>query len=74
MKIINTKLFIIGLLLLLIGFILTMIQNKYYNYIDVNDVLVDSIFLPVESFCILFGSIAIFLNFIWYFYKRKTKK
>jgi len=73
MTIIKTKLFIISLCLLATGLISIAIQNNYYNYIDKNGLLVDSIFLPIGSISLVLGIITLLLAFILFYFKNRIK-
>ena len=70
-NIVKTKLFITNILLLFVGFTSLFIQNKYYGYIDENNVLVDSIFLPIGVMCLLSSFIILFFTLIYFCFKIK---
>ena len=63
----------LSLILLGLGLVSLFIQNTFYGYIDDNNVLQDSIFLPLGFFLFLLGSMGLFVSLLKVWLKRKDK-
>lgn len=56
---IKTPLFL-GLILLFIGFSSLVIENTFFQYLDDNKILHESLFLPFGAFTIILGVLVLF--------------
>ena len=72
-KLINTKKFLISLSFLALGSLSIIMENTFYEHIDNNGVLQESLFLPLGVFSFLLGVLGIIISII-YFYIKKFKK
>jgi len=73
-KLFKTKLFRVSLLLLVLGIVFLCFENIFYQYIDENGVLHESLFMPLSVFSLFLGGIGLFLiaiKTIWLFIKRQ---
>jgi len=71
-NIFKTKLFRVSLILLVLGIGFLCFENIFYQYIDENGVLHESLFMPLGVFSLLLGGIGLFLiaiKTIWLFIK-----
>lgn len=55
MKLYNNKLVKFGGLFFIVGFVFLILENIFYNSIDENGVVQDSLFLPLGVLFVLFG-------------------
>ena len=55
----------ISLILLTLGLVFLIIQNTFYGYIDENNVLRDSIFLPLGIMLSILGGISFIVSLTW---------
>ncbi|WP_366928010.1 DUF3955 domain-containing protein [Sulfurovum sp.] len=62
-----------SLLLLVLGLISFFIQNTFYGYIDKNNVLQDSILLPLGFLLFILGLVGLFLSLLWIWYQGKDQ-
>lgn len=60
-NIVKDKIFLLGLVLLSAGIAFGYFENRFYQYIDGNDVLVESWFMPLSFLCIFLGGIGLFI-------------
>ena len=59
-KIIKSKILWISFVMFVMGTAFGYLENTHYQYIDENDVLVESWFMPLSFFCIFLGSVGVF--------------
>ena len=67
-NILKNKIFLFSLALLTTGIVFGYCENKYYQYVDTNGVLVESWFMPLSFLFIFLGGIgllAIIVKAIW---------
>ena len=64
-KILNYRGIKISLILLTLGLVSLLIQNTFYGYIDENNVLRDSMFLPLGMMFSVLGSVGFILSLAW---------
>jgi hypothetical protein len=50
-----------GLLFLMTGVIFLSLENSFYQYLDVDGVLHESLFLPLGVFALIIGSLLLFI-------------
>jgi hypothetical protein len=61
-----------GILLIVPGILFILLENFYYQYVDTNGLLHESLFLPLGALSLLLGSLVIFFSILLEI--RKTKK
>lgn len=67
MNVFNNKFFIISLILFGLGMILIIAENTFYQYLDSDGVLHESLFLPLGAISITLG-----ILFLLFFIIQKT--
>jgi hypothetical protein len=73
-NIFKSKIFRASLLLLVLGIVFLCFENIFYQYIDENGVLHESLFMPLGVFSLLLGGIGLFfiaIKTFWLFIKRQ---
>lgn len=55
MHLLTNKTLMLGFCLLLTGAIFMLVENSYYQYVDNNGVLHESLFLPLSMLCFALG-------------------
>jgi hypothetical protein len=71
-KRLKSNLFILSLVLIAAGLISLEIQNEFYGYIDENNILHDSIFLPLGFISLLSGLSILLFSITRFFFQRKN--
>lgn len=56
----KSKLLWFSSILLIMGIAFGYFENSFYQYIDENDVLVESWFMPLSILCVCIGSLGVF--------------
>ena len=56
----KSRLLWFSFILLIMGIAFGCFENTFYQYIDENDVLIESWFMPLSFLCIFFGSLGVF--------------
>lgn len=59
-QIIKSKLLWFSFIILIMGIAFGYFENTFYQYIDENDVLIESWFMPLSFLCIFIGSLGVF--------------
>ncbi len=62
----------ISLALLGLALIFLFIQNRFYGYLDENNVLQDSIFLPLGTILLLFSLVGLSVSILWLLFHQKN--
>ena len=66
---INTKQFLLSLFFLFLGILFLIMENIFYGYIDQNEILQESFFLPLGTFSFLLGMAGLIISIIWFYLK-----
>lgn len=56
----KNKFFWFSFIVLIMGIVFGFLENTFYQYIDENNVLIESWFMPLSFICIFFGSLGLF--------------
>lgn len=62
--------------LLIIGVMFIALENHFYQFVDENGVLHESMFMPLGALCVMLGIIGLtfsFLKMIWIIIKNKCR-
>ena len=69
------KMLVVGIFFLLVGSLFLFLENTFYQYLDEEGFLHESLFLPLGSFAIIIGLMIVFiyiLKKIWQYFITKN--
>lgn len=70
----KNKLLLISTVLLVIGVISLILENTFYQYVDENGLVYESLFLPLGTFSVVLGGFGILVTImfkVWAYIKGK---
>ena len=73
----KSKMLKISIGLLIIGVMFIALENHFYQFVDENGVLHESMFMPLGALCVMLGIIGLtfsLLKMIWMIIKNKCRK
>ena len=69
----KSKTFKISVLLLSIGVVCIALENYFYQYVDENGMIHESLFMPLGAICVMLGIVGltfVILKMIWMVFKK----
>ncbi len=69
----KSKTLTVSVLLLFMGIVFIALENYFYQYVDDNGVLHESLFMPLGALCVMLGIVGLtysLLKMIWMLFKN----